>query len=132
MFQTKKQTIYLTKLSTLKCHCQSVFSGLVQPVMDYGCVIWGNCSRDLLIKVHKLTKMYARSILDIKDKRQSSSVKLFQTLGWMPVDALINYFTGIQMYNIIYDNAPSYLIQFSQMKCSKLTVKFIMTMLYQK
>ncbi len=59
--------------------------------MDYGCVIWGNCSSDLLIKVHKIMKMYARSILDFKDKRQSSSVKLFQTLGWMPVDVHINY-----------------------------------------
>ncbi len=53
--------------------------------------------------------MYARSILDIKDKRQSSSVKLFQALEWMPVDVRINYFTGIQMYNIIRGNAPSYL-----------------------
>ncbi len=53
--------------------------------------------------------MYARSIHNIKDKRQSSSVKLFQTLGWMPVDVHINYFTGIQMYNIIHGNAPSYL-----------------------
>ncbi len=54
-------------------------------------------------------KMYARSILDIKDKRQSSPVKLFQTLGWMPADVHIHYFTGIQMYNIIHGNAPSYL-----------------------
>ncbi len=64
---------------------------------------------DLRIKVHKMMKMYARSILDIKDKWQSSSVKLFQTLGWTPVDVHINYFTGIQMYNIIHGNAPSYL-----------------------
>ncbi len=85
------------------------FSGLVQPVMEYGCVIWGNYSRDLHIKVHKMINMYARSILDIKDKRQSSSVKVFQTLGWMPVDVHINYFNGIQMYNIIRGNAPSYL-----------------------
>ncbi len=73
------------------------FSGLVQPVMDYGCVIWGNCSRVLLIKMHKMMKMYAISILDMKDK----------TLGWMTVDVCINYLTGIQMYNIIHGNATS-------------------------
>ncbi len=95
---------YLIPLSIRKQY----FSDLVQPVMDYGCVIWGNCKRDLLIKVHKMMKMYARSILDIKDKRQSSSIKLFQTLGWMPVEVHINYFTGIQMYNIIHSNALSY------------------------
>ncbi len=27
----------------------------------------------------------------------------------MPVDVRINYFTGIQMYNIIHGNATSYL-----------------------
>ncbi len=98
------QVKYLMTLSIRKQY----FSGLLQPVMDYGCVIWGDCSRDLLTKVHKM-KLYARSIIDIKYKRQSSFVKLFQTLGWMPVDVRINYFTGIQMFNIIHGNAPSYL-----------------------
>ncbi len=83
-------------------------SGLVRSVIDFECVILGNCSRDLLRKVQKMMKMYTSSIVDIKDKRQSSSVKLFQTLGWIPVDVCINYFTDIQMY-IIHDNAPSYL-----------------------
>ncbi len=100
------QVKYLMPLSIRK---HSILSVLVQPVIDYGCVIWGNCSRDLLIKVHKMMKMYARSIFDIKDKRQSSSVKLIQTLGWMPVEICIYYFTGIKMYNIIHGNAPSYL-----------------------
>ncbi len=60
-------------------------------------------SWDKHIKVHKV------SILDIKDKRQSSSVKIFQTLVWMLVDVRINYFTGIHMNNIIHSNARSYL-----------------------
>ncbi len=50
--------------------------------MDYGCVRRWNCSRNLLVKVHKMIKMYERSILDIKDKRQSLCVTLFQTLCW--------------------------------------------------
>ncbi len=71
--------------------------------------MWEYCSSNVLIKLHKLMKMYARSILDIKEKRQSSFVKLFQRLGWMPVDVHIDYFTGILMYNIIHGNASSYL-----------------------
>ncbi len=94
---------YLMPLSIRKQYV----SGLVQPVLDYGCVIWGNCNRYLHIKVHKMMNMYARSILDVKDKRQSSSLKLFQTLGWMPVH--IDYFTEIQMYNSSHGHAPSYL-----------------------
>ncbi len=63
----------------------------------------------LLIKVHTMMKMCTRSILGITDKRISSSVQLFQTSGLMPVDVQIYYFTGIQMFNIIHGNAPSYL-----------------------
>ncbi len=109
-----------TSLMSLSIRKQ-YFSCLVQPVMDYGCVIWGNCSRDLLIKVHKIMKMYARSILDSKDKRQSSPVKLFQTLGWMPADVHIHYFTGIHMYNIIHGNAPSYLNEIFKTKSNAYT-----------
>ncbi len=49
-------------------------ASLVQPAMDFECVMWGNCCRDLLVKVHKMMKMYARSILDIKNERQSSKL----------------------------------------------------------
>ncbi len=99
------QVKYLMPLSIRKQY----FSCLVQPVMDYECVTLGNCNRDLLIKMHNMMKMYARSILDITYKRQSSSVNLFQTSGWMPVDVHINYFFDFQIYNIIHGNVPSYL-----------------------
>ncbi len=50
-----------------------------------------------------MMRMYARFIVDIKVKRKSSTVELFQTLWWTPVDVY-----KIQMYNIVYGNAPSY------------------------
>ncbi len=91
-----------------KCR-EAYFSGLVQPLIDYGCVVWGNCSKELLLKVHKCMKMYARSILNIKDKHATRTTQLFKTLGWMPIDVRVKYFEGIQMYNIINDTAPQYL-----------------------
>ena len=56
------------------------FSGMVQPLIDYGCVIWGSCGHVLLLNVHKMMKQYARVILNVKDKREVSTVSLFRTL----------------------------------------------------
>ncbi len=85
------------------------FEGLVQPVIDYGCVIWGSCSHDLLLKIHKTVKIYARPMMDIRDKRLIPTIELFKNLDIMPIDICIKYFTGIQMYNVLHGNAPSYL-----------------------
>ncbi len=82
---------------------------LVQPVIDYGCVIWGSCSHDLLLKLHKTVKMYTRSMLDIRDKRLIPTIELFKNLDIMPIDICIKTFTGILMYIILQGNAPSYL-----------------------
>ncbi len=85
------------------------FDGLVQPVIDYGCVIWGSGSHDLLLKVYKTVKMYTRSMMDIKEKRLIPTIELLKIVDIMPIDICIKNFTGIQMYNILHGNAPSYL-----------------------
>ncbi len=85
------------------------FDGLVQPVIDYGCVIWGSGSHDLLLKVLKTVKMYARSVMDIRDKRLIPTIELFKILDIIPIDIRIKYFTGVQMYNILHGNVPSYI-----------------------
>ena len=46
------------------------FSGMVQPLIEYGCVIWGSCGHSFLMNVHKMMKQYARVILNVKDRRQ--------------------------------------------------------------
>ncbi len=85
------------------------FDGLVQPVIDYGCVIWGSGSHDLLLKVHITVTLYTRSMIDIRDNRLIPTIELFKILDIMPIDIHTKYFTGIQMYNILHGNAPSYL-----------------------
>ena len=85
------------------------FDGMVQPVIDYGCTIWGSCQKQYLQRVHKLLKIFGRSILDVKDKRQISTVSLFQKLGWLPLNERIKYFKCVQMYNIMRESSPHYL-----------------------
>ena len=61
------------------------------------------------MNVHKMMKQYARVILNVKDRRQISTVTLFRTLGWLPIDVRIRYFTSIVMYNVLHGLAPGYL-----------------------
>ena len=82
------------------------FSGMVQPLIDYGCAIWSSCGHVLLFNVHKMMKQYARVILNVKDKREVSTVTLFRTLGWLPIDVRIHYFTAVAMFNIMNGQAP--------------------------
>lgn len=91
-----------------KCR-ENYYSGLVQPLIDYGCIVWGSCTKEHLKKVHRTMKMFARSILNIKKKDSVPSTQLFKILNWMPVDVRIKYFEGVQMYNIFHATAPKYL-----------------------
>ncbi len=75
------------------------FYGLVQPVIDYGYVIWGSDSHDLLLKVHKAGKMYASSMMDIRDKRLIPTILLFKILDIMPIEIHIR--TSLEFKSII-------------------------------
>ena len=48
-------------------------------------------------------------ILNVKDKRQVSTVTPFYNLGWLLINVRIQYFTAIVMYNIIHRLTPAYL-----------------------
>ena len=42
------------------------FSGMVQPLIDNGCMIWGRCGHVMLLNVHNMMKQYARVILNVR------------------------------------------------------------------
>ena len=43
---------------------QLFYSGYILPLIDYCCVVWGNCSNEGLNRILKLQKRTARLILD--------------------------------------------------------------------
>jgi hypothetical protein len=43
---------------------QLFYSGYILPLIDYCCVVWGNCSNEGLNRILKLQKRTARFILD--------------------------------------------------------------------
>ena len=64
----------------------------------------------MLSNGHKIMKQFGGVILNVKDKRQVSTVKLFRMLGWLPIDVRIHYFTAVPMFTIMNGQVPVYLV----------------------
>jgi hypothetical protein len=62
---------------------------LILPLIDYCCVVWGNCSNEGLNHILKLQKRTARLILD--QDPIAPSEPLFKQLGWMSIEQRIKY-----------------------------------------
>ena len=56
-----------------------------------------------VVKVHEMMKQYARVILNVKHRRHNSTVTLYATLRWLPIDVRMRYFTSIVMYNVVFN-----------------------------
>jgi hypothetical protein len=59
------------------------------PLIDYCCVVWGNCPNEGLNRILILQKRTARLILD-QDPIAPSEL-LFKQLGWMTIEQRIKY-----------------------------------------
>jgi hypothetical protein len=68
---------------------QLFYSGYILPLIDYCCVVWGNCSNEGLVRILKLQKRQARLILD--QDPIAPSEPLFKQLGWMSIEQRIKY-----------------------------------------
>ena len=54
-------------------------------------------------------KQFARAILEIKCAKDSSTMDLFKTLDWLPIDARADYFTGVLVFKSLNGLAPDYM-----------------------
>lgn len=75
----------------------------VQPHFDYCCVVWGNCSQNLLYDLEKLQKRAARLILDeVLDRENTTrSHVLFSKLKWMPLQDKITFHRAVQTFKCV-------------------------------
>ena len=85
------------------------FNGLVQPSIDYCCTVWGNCSKQNLKRIHRIMKLFGRSILGVKRPRDISTVDLFRQLNWLPVNERIKYMQCLLVFKCINGLVPGYL-----------------------
>ena len=97
------------KIYLPQCARQSFYKSLIQPIIDYACVIWGATSQYNLDRIIRLQKYAARVILNIKHPQDVPSSELFYKLNWMTINQRIQYFTSILMFKTINRSSPNYL-----------------------
>ena len=86
---------------------QLFYSGYILPLIDYCCVVWGNCSNEELNRILKLQKRTARLILD--QGPIAPSEPLFKQLGWMSIEQRIKYHKYLLVSKCLKNEAPIYL-----------------------
>ena len=93
---------------------KTYYNGYILPLIDYCCIIWGECKNEGKTRILKLQKRAARLILDADPL--SPSAPLFKKLGWMTVDNRINYHKYLLLYKCMRMEAPMYLVQKFKLK----------------
>lgn len=68
--------------------------------------MWGNCSQENLNRLLKIQKRCARLIVDANIS--ANSVTLFNNLGWLPIDDIINIKKLCVLYKISRGLCPEY------------------------
>jgi hypothetical protein len=86
---------------------QLFYLGYILPLIDYCCVVWGNCSNEGLNRILKLQKRTARLILD--QDPIAPSEPLFKQLGWMSIEQRIKYHKYLLVSKCLKNEAPVYL-----------------------
>jgi len=72
----------------LTIHCRKLlYNAIIKPILEYCCTVWGNCSKENLIRLLRIQNWCACLILDAKFS--DNSVKLFTKLGWLPIDDIM-------------------------------------------
>ena len=74
------------KCLTISCR-KLLYKTLVKPILEYCCIVWGNCSNEHLLRLVRFQKRRARLILNVEPR--DSSVYPFSTLNWLPIDDTI-------------------------------------------
>ena len=86
------------------------YNSYILPIFDYGCLIWGRCSRGNTFRLLKLQIQAARIILDVDIITPSRH--MFTELKWLPFPYRVHY--GVQkskrfstrIYNRLFVNTP--------------------------
>ena len=93
----------------LTLHCRKMlYNAIIKPILEYCCTVWGNCSKENLIRLLRIQKRCARLILDAKFS--DNSVKLFTKLGWLPIDDIIRSRKLDLLHKISFGHCPDYFI----------------------
>ena len=82
------------------------YNSYILPILDYGCIVWGQTSSHNHTRLIKLQKCAARLIL--KADILTPSDELFKELNWLKFLERVLYHTGLMVYKALNGPAPTY------------------------
>ena len=82
-----------------------VYKFTLQPIFDYSCSVWGNCSLHHRNTLFRLQKRAARIVTGNFDYNVNGS-SIMNSLKWQTIDTRRDFFLACIMYNCIHGKAP--------------------------
>ena len=82
-----------------------IYNCTIQPILDYSCSVWGNCSvnnKNILLRLHKRAARIVEKNFDYTE----SGIDIIKRLKWQVLEKRRNYFLACIMYNCIHGHAP--------------------------
>ena len=83
------------------------YNSYILPIMDYGCMIWGRCTKQNTFRILKLQKRAARIILNADITTPSKT--LFSELNWLAFPQIVQYHTCTMVYKALNGLASEYI-----------------------
>ena len=84
-----------------------LYYGLIQSILDYCCVVWGNTSKTNIDRVYKMQKRALRVLLNADFDTPSND--LFKAADVLSVKQRIFYFTCILVFKYFENSVPTYI-----------------------
>jgi hypothetical protein len=88
---------------TLDC----IYKVFVRPKLEYGSIIWANCTDYERKSLEKCQKEFARIVSGAR--KGTSTVKLYEELNWPSLEERRNNSTLLFMHKLYYNESPDYL-----------------------
>ena len=85
------------------------YKSTVEPIMNYGCTVWGYASANVLNVIHRLENKSARAITGNYDYINVRGDDIFNGLGLTRFQSRRDYFTSVLMFKAVHGITPHYI-----------------------
>ena len=89
-----------------KTSMNQYYNSYILPILDYGCLIWGRCTKSNILRLLKLQERAARLILHAD--LLTPSELMFNELRWLTFPKRVQYHTCTTVYKALHGLAPEY------------------------
>ena len=85
------------------------YKSTVEPIMNYGCNVWGYASANVLNVINRLENKSARAITGNYDYINVRGDDIFNGLGLTRFQSRRDYFTSVLMFKAVHGITPHYI-----------------------